>query len=352
MGKSTIGVVLLLGSLIFTTQIYAGASKVPKRVVVHRLDLQSKMKHLICDKSRTLTTEIAWQSDLNDGQLEGRFYSPIHGSPAKRKDMLRRARSLAIRMHHLGFAAGTCADGSGWAVSVPSPVAIKQPIAQSMAIPQPQLNQYCRDYAIDYAPSSGGIGQKLAIENGRVSLKGLPPGTVSITCLPTHPSWLGPILWSLQPSQGKVPVELPSAQVLAPMKSPELALGRWINAIRRNEDRPALVVGNGALNQAANLLALGGNIFHNRKLLNNASDLLNRQNLRLIGEDRVRARTVNELAWHLWNSPRHRRLLLDSQGTHLGMAVQKTHDGYFAVLATASSNQGPISALQLQKSTL
>lgn len=111
----------------------------------------------------------------------------------------------------------------------------------------------------------------------------------------------------------------------------DLQLMSWINAVRRAESLKPVVFKN-SLNDEASVLAIDPTLTHNRAMLRKVGDSLDAGNVRLIGEDRVKGRTAEVMAWLLWNSPRHRALLLDKSATVAGLAVKDLRDETLVVL--------------------
>jgi hypothetical protein len=325
-------------------------SKTP--TVVLRADLPKKLGKILCENRKALSTELSWKYGLNDAQLEGRFFVPTTGVKATTAEMNKRGQSLAKRMHHHGFAGGVCADGSGWAVSVPAPVEMKPVTDGRQNLPIAELATHCSDVAIDFAPAGHGLGKSLDHSKSPLLIQNLGAGTISISCLPRTPAWQGSVMWYLEPVNSQTVAELPSKAILELSEAPDLALAQWINELRKTEQLSPMIYGTAPLAAAANLLSIGGSILHNRKLLKNAKDILAESKFTLIGEDRVKADSLQLLAWHLWNSPRHRRLLLDRTATHFGISMLKQYDGLFAVITTGVGDNIIISGNSTSKPPL
>jgi hypothetical protein len=351
MGKWTTSMSLVLAASTWGTPSHAGAAG-KHQTVVFRNDLPAKLGRILCEDRKALSTELSWKYGLNDAQLEGRFFLPRAGVKATIQEMSKRGKSLAKRMHHHGFAGGVCPDGSGWAISVPAPIEMKPAQNGGLTLPMAELTDHCSDVAVDFAPSGRGLGKVLNTVPTTISLRSLGQGTLSVSCLPRTPAWQGTVMWYLQPVNTTAVTEIPGKPILDGSDAPELVLARWINELRKNEKLPPIIFGALPMAEAANLLSIGGGIIHNRKLLKNAKDLLAGRKFTLIGEDRVKAESIPSLAWHLWNSPRHRRLLLDNKATHLGISLQKQYDGFFAVIATGAGDIATVSENPVNKSSL
>ena len=352
MGKGMTGKSLLLLFFCWPTQSQARIPGTPQAVVL-RKDLSGKLGKILCTDRKALSTELSWQYGLNDAQLEGRFFLPRKGGDLTTpQEMVKRARSLAKRMHHHGYAGGSCPDGSGWAVSVPSPVEMQAVSKGVQILPLAELKAHCADIAVDFAPSTPGLGKSLNSSHQNLALKGLGAGTLSVSCLPKTPAWQGSVMWFLEPINTHAVAEIPGNRIFDHADAPEVALTRWVNEIRKIAQLKPVLYGNSGMAQATNLLSLGSSIIHNRNLYKNAETLLAGQKFSLLGEDRVKGSTIKEMAWHLWNSPRHRRLLLNAKATHLGIALQKQYDGYFAVIAMGTGGVTMMSGSPATKAAL
>jgi hypothetical protein len=140
-------------------------------------------------------------------------------------------------------------------------------------------------------------------------------GVVTVTC--SHDSaqiqraaYKGPELWYAIPT-GKGPASRVPA---------EKSLITWINQVRKLENLEPLK--SVKLRRAPDL-SRDETPLHDRKKLREIAVLArNQQKLSLVGEDRVIARSTEDAAWLLWNSPRHRDLLLSKDARSI--MVQET----------------------------
>lgn len=264
----------------------------------------------------------AWTANVFDAQVEGRYLEKIGARPVRQVDAERKAKTLAQTRRYGSYAAGVCANGDGWAIAFPAPVGLAPiDLAGRLHLPGDALASRCEGFRADYAKSEGGAPVPLAIRNNIVDIGKLAAGTVSITCQPKTPRWQGPILWYLRPV-GKGPADaIPEADALAQASEPAAALTTWINRVRRKEGLAAVEIAAAASEQAA-LLAVDGSLTHDRQGLRKAEALLKTQDIRFLGEDRVRGIAAQDMAWLLWNSPRHRGLILNKDATTLGVGVR------------------------------
>jgi hypothetical protein len=274
-----------------------------------------------------------WEKSITDAQIEGRTLVRRLSPEASAKVAERKARTLARMRRYLGYAHGLCADGRAWAIALPAPAPLVRQ-GDELVLPQAALRGACESWRVDFAKNAGGDAERLHATAGKVSLKGLGDGIVSVTCQPHAPGWRGPVEWHMSPL-GKAPSALPpEAEALGVGKSAEEGLIAWVNRIRAAGKLPPLAPRD-ELTREADMLAIDSSLTHNRKLLRKATEALASQKLRLIGEDRVKGRDTSEMAWLLWHSPRHRALLLDRKATCIGIALRKAQGGDLAVLVVA-----------------
>jgi hypothetical protein len=66
--------------------------------------------------------------------------------------------------------------------------------------------------------------------------------------------------------------------------------------------------------------------------LENEQKRLNNKGLKLLGEDRSRARSLEEALTLLWLSPLHRNLLLHPDAKYLGINVNQDQDTFVDLL--------------------
>lgn len=145
----------------------------------------------------------------------------------------------------------------------------------------------------------------------------IPPqdGLVTVTCSHDRAgspdaARQGPELWYSVPS-GKGP---------APMNPVPGSLFAWINEARKLENlHPLSPI---RLRHAPDLSKAQTSLHDRKKLREIAALARNQQKLSLVGEDRVIARSTEDAAWLLWNSPRHRDLLLSKDARSI--MVQET----------------------------
>lgn len=283
---------------------------------------------------------VFWGRGVFDAQVEGMRFRTA-GAVAVDADQARaRAQALASGLNYRGYGGAVCPDGSAVAVAFPSPIKIE--FDQGLArIPVAALKENCRDYRADFVGREGGKSRFVPLTSGDVKIADFAAGMLSVSCTPRVPRWMGPVTWYAVPTQQGPAQIVPEVQLLDLAGSELAGLRAWIAAMRRRENLAAVTFDDAALERAAKSLAAGGSLAHNRRMMKSEAAKALPSGFVLLGENRVRAATLRELAWLLWNSPRHRDLLIDGSATHLGLHVQRGDgrgsDGVFAVLISASA---------------
>lgn len=301
-------------------------------------DLGTAFGDSVCEGTLGNKPDGAWQIKIFDAQLEGRRVTPIHGQKLTTEQMQRKAKTLARLRGAGGYAAGVCKDGSGWAVAMPAPVGIAIDKLGRIKLPTAELQAQCESYRADFAARSDGVPKTLALAGGVMTTK-LGDGVVGVTCQPKAPRWRGPTLWYLIPT-GQGPAEsVPEGEVFAEAPAMPVAdlLAAWVNRVRLKEGLKALEF-KAELTEQAGLLSVDGSLSHDRAMLKKTAKLLEETaQIKLLGEDRVRATDAMTMAWLWWNSPRHRHLILNDEATVGGLAARAVGGEHLAVLAVAKA---------------
>jgi hypothetical protein len=300
-----------------------------------REDAVAAFDSVLCAGTSGDLTVAAQKHGVYDGQIEGAKLSSRDGRPLDLDAAKMRARSIARVKRYTGYAAGQCADGSAWAAAFPAPTTIKFE-NQSIKLPISALQKQCSDWSVDLATSSA-VERLPASATIKVAKE--KSGMMSVTCQPRRPRWQGPVVWYLIPVGQGPGGQVPHADMLslnsgAPASIVATRLRSWVNAVR-GDAKLAPVTVHSHLDAEAELLAIDTSVAHDRLLLKRIANGLPAHDLRLIGEDRARAADLQRVAWLLWNSPRHRALLLDPDATHSGIAIKDVRGEMLAVILAA-----------------
>lgn len=257
-----------------------------------------------------------WSHNVYDAQVEGVVIRSSDKSKVPLAVARERAKELAKNIGNHGYASGVCGDGSAWAATLPSDVSldIKGGILKLNLRPQ------CHgDIGVFWVDSGVGVAQKISVNvNGsRYVLPTNKDGFVSVVC--SHKQ-RGPVELFLAPV-GKPKLELPESTTLVGNDTKQKVLA-WVNAIRRREKIPEVKFSE-ELSRSAESLATDKAIAHNMAKLQSESLRLKNKGFVMLGEDRSRAGSLEEVLTLLWISPLHRDLLLNKEATVLGLAVQE-----------------------------
>jgi hypothetical protein len=311
-----------------------------RRGPVERLDLSRALGPLLCvDKSPD--PKALWEMGIFDAQIEGlRLSSKGHDKDVLLATAQKKSRILARMKHFGGYAYGVCADGSiAWGLAVPSPEPISS-ISDSGKFPMPMasLKARCESFRVDFANEDGGQPKTVPLgKNKLASIAGMGRGVLSVTCQPRAPRWQGPVLWALVPSNKSIEFKIPFSPNGQP-RSIEDGLRHWIGQIRAKEGLAPLMI-HPELQHYGDLLAIDGSLRHNRTQLNIVARKLRHTTTSPLGEDRVRAQDLASMVWLLWNSPRHRGLLLDPAASSLGIGTKNLGSETLAVILTGKTEQ-------------
>ena len=227
------------------------------------------------------------------------------------------------------FAFGTCPDSKSgprtWIAFFPSPVAATI-VDDLLNVP---AKGACEELMVRSVGLTGPSQKVGNVSGGRWKLP-RKNGIVTVTCshdAPTakKPSRTGPELWFSIPT-GKGPAStVPGDEFLKDANQTQdfkRALATWINKVRDLEGLTTLR--QVSLPDAPDL-SKSATPLHDRKLMAKLRAIARKhEELALTGEDRVIARSLQDAAWLLWNSPRHRDLLLSVSSRSI--LVQTTTD--------------------------
>ncbi|MBC7658297.1 MAG: hypothetical protein H7249_01165, partial [Chitinophagaceae bacterium] len=150
--------------------------------------------------------------------------------------------------------------------------------------------------------------------------------TLSLTCHPLDKSQDGPELWTLIALRTEGTPKINSAAELV----------EWIQNQRRHDHLPALSIGNKSLQGLVDKAAQQRDLHHPHALLLKEKQKLKSQKIDLLGEDRVSARDFSAIANLLWNSPQHRRLLLNPRANAIVLNVSDRENQKFVVMILAN----------------
>lgn len=283
----------------------------------------AKASSYFCDESTASLQDLG----IYDVQLELAFTEAV-------KDPKAFAESFALENKHRGFAYGHCKDQRKWIISSPSPDAVLQLIEAKkiLKIDTEALTSICASYDVD--------GIQKGIEAPVSLAKGLKPGakpteipfqkelfaTVTLTCHPKDKAKEGDELWAL--------FQLSPPETLRDLAD-EKDFRSWINELRRRNNLAPLDKGDKSLQDLADESAAVKNLRHPRELLLQKKGELKKAKIDLLGENRASAKTFRGLAELFWNSPTHRRLLLNPRANQIALKTTDKGDEKLLVMVLA-----------------
>lgn len=314
---------------------------------LRRTDLGQAFSSAVCERKAGSLPFDAWAAGVYDAQIEGRFMNRRDGLPVDAERLEHKAKALALVRGLGGYSFGSCENGKrGWILALPAPHPVRVVAKGRLQMPVQDLAARCETYRVDFASSRSFEAKELQLERGIVDSLRLGDGVLSITCQPKMPRWRGPVLWFLVPTGIGPQRAAPESEALSAKVE---SLGPWINRIRGKAGlRPFSFPGR--LKAQADILAVDGSVTHDRQLLKKVSDHLGNERVKLLGEDRVKGDSTEVMAWLLWNSPRHRALILNREATAAGLAIKEVGQEKLAVLITAREETSAVSQAPVSRS--
>ncbi len=306
------GFIAIWGLWLATTELWAQSI---------RADITEKLAPLIC-QSKSLNPRALMMQGIVDSGIEFYTLAPTAGASSERLNQ--HAQKLAQRNHHLGYAYGVCSESLHWIATMPAPEPLRWTESE-IDLDIRMLGQSCNLVRADFVQAAEGKQRLLFLSRDsqnssvvRVNSGLLTRGTVSITCTPKENLGIGPVMWWFLPIK-EGPLDPPDWQIFSGNKQASLA--GWINSLRKRAGFPPLAPHN-VLQSAAQILVRDNHsIVHNRAELKEAADLVQKSHGQFLGENRVIADDLTQAAWLLWNSPRHRALLLEPKATHFATST-------------------------------
>ncbi|MBM4251104.1 MAG: CAP domain-containing protein [Deltaproteobacteria bacterium] len=291
-----------------------------------RADLIDSLGPIICEGEHEAKPSRLWKRGVFDSQIDSQLLAVKNASVSPRALLAKRARSMATLRHAGGYSYGLCTDGTrGWIASLraPAPVNIG-PKGPWLQLPESLLNNECSGYQIDFASADDAHVRSIASGVTKLNMTDLGRGVISISCQTKTPKWRGPVLWYLVPASLPEDSQAPFSDTFSTGPKTDVSASKlllaWINKVRQNQNLSQLQI-HAALNEAAYRLAVDRSVDHNRTALSGSSNLLAKQGVKLLAEDRVRAENLATMTWLLWFSPRHRASLLRPDATFIGIDI-------------------------------
>jgi hypothetical protein len=281
-----------------------------------------------------------WQKNLFETQLDAAWIrSADVRQPLLIQDLAKVALEQAKAKRHLGFAYGLCSTHEAWILSSPAAAPLSQWTSEGLKFDLKSTRAHCEKVALHYAGALKGrpkdiIKIKSTDEDSLLVHPALlEPGTIGLTCYPADKKNQGPELWSLLPIHNVKAAGIPHFSTQHHEGTNGLI--QWIQLIREAEGLKVLQTEIPLLRKFANQLAAESSIRHPHAQLMAQKRLLAKKKINILGENRVKATTNEQMAWLLWYSPTHRQLLLHKSATALGFDMARLQHEKLLVLVLA-----------------
>ncbi len=305
---------------------------------VPRTDLNQKLAQPLCVDIHQLSHMELWQKQVFDAQIQGFRVRPKGRKPLTTTALEKMAQEQSQRMGHGGFAHAICADGTGWFLTTPAARGVGFS-DELLRIPAETLSASCREIYLDFASEHESSTRTVPLPQRRdasdwaINSHFLAAGSLSITCLPKQPDWQGPVLWSLVPIQKAKMAPPITVTFGGPNPAPEKLLA-WVNELRLSS-KIAPLQPNRHMDEAAQQLSQEATVTHDRRVLAKVRAGLEAHKLAFLGENRAQGKTLDDISWLFWASPRHRQLLMESAAKYIGISVRSGKNRHFVVMITA-----------------
>ncbi len=298
-----------------------------------RPDLQKKISFFCSNQNLSNSSDLL-KHEIFDSQ------SLVYKFPKKvlRKDYLNKLLDKKSHDGFYGHAFVSCEDENTilFVTRSPSSLEIKD---SNVTVPR-SIQDLCSEIDLRYIDSLHGLSQKLMF---RKKLKlPLGNGVFSLSCLPKEHVLWGFETWFLIPVGKGAEDKVPEFQFQKTEDNSKERMQGWLNMIRKREGRSSVDFNNSVLREVAQNFGVKGSIEHEKSMKVRMQKLALHSELRLVGENRVQGRSLHELAWLLWNSPRHRDLLLSQVSTSVGTYLSFKDQTWFLVwvFAEKKGNEG------------
>jgi len=289
----------------------------------HRGDLQEKLTQIICAQPNKMPhTRELWQQEIYDSQIT----IEVLTGPIDDKANLVAAKQMANTLGHQGYVAGRCSKSNlVWRASSAASTPLLA-YSDRLELPAQAMRKTCHRVAVDFAPNhltnprllkmvqSNKIESSLTIHRNY-----LRNGTIGITCIGNNSNGGGANLWYLVP-QAPLSASLPpfADELSEPVL--DRAFLTWVNKLRVEQNLTPLSPAT-PMQLSAHKRFADASHARKRQVLSQANQALQRQQLRIANVIKVTGTNRQELLWSLWNTPHHRRSLLNPNATHLSVVT-------------------------------
>lgn len=330
---------LVLGP--FTASGAAGSSGAPL-TLTHRLDIETALHQRICEAESVqsfLRPVRLWEAGIFDGQMEASWIRADRSIDAEQ--LAAAAEAQAKELKHQGYAYGICGSQQAWIISTPAATPILISRSDGLITLNSSALAACAQFEVDAAAALEGTPRSLLSKRKphrqalQINPALLEPGSLSVTCHPPDPARRGPELWALMPIGEWDRTQFPKAKVGSDDNFTFSELRAWLQAIRVEHALPQLKSDQPLLARFARELSTHTSIRHPRPLLRSQAQELKKQRGSWLGENRVKAFSPEDMAWLLWHSPQHRRLILNPKANAVGLEISQSRPEKLLVMVMA-----------------
>ena len=296
------------------------------------------MTTTFCKSGALPDRTMLWQEQIFDTASNFQSITPKKDKSINSKHLQKAARRIAQSKNHRSYSHGICKNGSAWIFSGVASKAVAKFKDEVIQADLKSAVSTCKRIKVDFAPSNMILTKRLfswhkdeEVQSPlNINTRFLSEGTLSITCKPRS-KIEGHELWAL------LPIKEPSNDfpVMSMVNSDPKSLKGWVNVIRQQKGLLELTDKDPNLKVSSERLSKRLTVRHDRRILNKEKKRLKDLNIQLLGENRVIANDTKEMAWLLWNSPRHRNLVLHSKATHFSLATKTVRKKSLAVIVFA-----------------
>ncbi len=291
-----------------------------------RADLMSAGANVCGESEKTLA-----QAGVFDAQVEVEFVRNVN-------DLKKLAADFAKDNGHRGYAYGHCRGKRQWVLSVPAPAPVIEGDRFKVTLHGAALAAHCKAYDLDATTVKSNQPKSLVKKKAPVKqdetinfMQGEALTTLAVTCYPKDSKTKGPELWALVPADRD--------ERVYPKMTNEVEFLAWIQSVRKETGLKELATDNAAVRDVAAGAAKQTDLHHPHDYLMDQKAKLKSSGITLLGEDRASAEDYEALARLLWNSPKHRGLLLNPEANAIGISVTPRDEEQLLVLVLAKAEK-------------
>lgn len=310
----------------------------PTLSLTHRTKHDADLKKLICS-DLPLNGPNSWSANLYDSFIATQKLSLNKQKKKLNVKALRNyAQNYARSLSYGAFSFGICDRDYYWISAFQADESLVELKDKVIEVNLGWSKNRCRSVSIDYIANDASRHINLYQEQVRqkkrilkINSDFLEAGTLAYTCFPRNKT-LGPISLALLPLHLKDSWPIPGSDMITQDNS---SLMKWVNKLRKSYSLPKLKMSPAIVDEFSRPLLNSISVKHDRQLLGKLREQLSLHDIKFLGENRVIGSNAFEMAWLLWQSPRHRSLLLHDKADYLSVKFNQTSTQKLGVLVFA-----------------